>query len=94
MKTRKVYIICGGAYVAGKEIVSLVLGRGLRDAGFDPDFVTSLWTNGDFTRRLQENHFSYRALRIGFISATLRLEPLRCTCSYVTCRRFYLITVD
>jgi glycosyltransferase involved in cell wall biosynthesis len=74
-----VLIVCGAGIVSGKEIVSLHLARGLRDAGWNPQFVTSSWSDGEFVRRLEQDGFNYQRLRLGFISATLRLDPLLMT---------------
>jgi glycosyltransferase involved in cell wall biosynthesis len=74
-----VLIVCPAGIVSGKEIVSLHLARGLRDAGWNPEFVTSSWSDGEFVRRLEQHGFKYRRLHIGFISASLRLDPLLMT---------------
>ena len=76
---RAVQIVCGAGIVSGKEIVSLLLARGLRDAGWNPEFMTSPWGDGEFVRRLEQDGFNYRLLRLGFISASLRREPLLMT---------------
>jgi glycosyltransferase involved in cell wall biosynthesis len=75
----EVLIVCGAGIVSGKEIVSLHLARGLRDAGWNPEFVTSSWGDREFVRRLEQDGFKYQRLRIGFISASLRLDPLLMT---------------
>jgi glycosyltransferase involved in cell wall biosynthesis len=74
-----VLIVCGAGIVSGKEIISLHLARGLRDTGWNPEFVTSSWSDGEFVRRLEQDGFNYQRLRLGFISATLRLDPLLMT---------------
>ena len=79
MSARDVLIVCGAGYVSGKEVVSLTLARGLRDLGYDVEFVASSWSDGDFVRRLDQAGFRYRCLRVGFISAALRWQPLKCT---------------
>src|ERR1700675_2884618 len=76
---RTVEIVCPAGIVSGKEIVSLHLARGLRDAGWHPEFVTSSWGDGEFVRRLERDGFKYQRLRLGFIPATLRLDPLLMT---------------
>jgi glycosyltransferase involved in cell wall biosynthesis len=76
---RTIEIVCGAGLVAGKEIVSLLLGRGLRDRGWNPEFITSSWCDQEFIRRLEQDDFKYQRLRIGFISASLRLDPLLMT---------------
>jgi glycosyltransferase involved in cell wall biosynthesis len=74
-----VLIVCPAGIVSGKEIVSLHLARGLCDAGWNPEFVTSSWGDGEFARRLEQDGFKYQRLRLGFISASLRLDPLLMT---------------
>jgi hypothetical protein len=53
----KVVIVCPAGIVAGKEIISLALARGLRAQGWDPEFVTSSWNDGEFIRRLESEYF-------------------------------------
>jgi len=77
--TRTVQIVCGAGLISGKEIVSLHLGRGLRDAAWNVQFVTSKWGDVEFIRRLEHDGFAYQRLRLGFISVTPRIEPLLMT---------------
>jgi len=72
-------IICGAGILSGKEMMALELGKGLRDAGHAVSYVTSLWGDGRFRSRLEELGFPMACVRIGFISATLKLECLRMT---------------
>src|SRR5450755_3052266 len=74
-----VLIVCGAGIVSGKEIVSLHLARGLRDAGWTSRFLTSEWGDGEFVRRLEHDGFRYQCLRLGFISASLCVEPMLMT---------------
>ncbi len=59
--------------------MALELGRGLRDAGNEISYVTSLWGDVKYRSLLQELGFRVTSVRIGFISATLTLECLRMT---------------
>lgn len=77
--TRAVKIFCGGTVVYGKEIVSLLLARGLREARWNPAFISSNWNSPNVTARLTASGFGCEFLWLGFISATLRIEPLLCT---------------
>jgi glycosyltransferase involved in cell wall biosynthesis len=79
VKAPTVLIVCGAGIVSGKEIVSLHLARGLRDAGWNPEFVTSSWSDGSFVRRLEQDGLKYQRLRLGFISASLGLDTLLMT---------------
>ena len=72
-------IICGAGLLSGKEMMALELGQGLRQAGHEVSYVTSLWGDGKFRARLDELGFTKACMRIGFISATLTLECLRMT---------------
>lgn len=63
--------------VAGKEIMALELGQGLRDHGHSVDYVTTLWGDGVFGQRLDALRFEQTAMRLGFISATMTLECIR-----------------
>jgi glycosyltransferase involved in cell wall biosynthesis len=74
-----IQIVCGAGTVSGKEIVSVLLAQGLRDAGWSPEFITSRWGDGEFVRRLKHDGFKYQLLRLGFISASLRISPLLMT---------------
>src|SRR5262249_26113791 len=79
MNGTTVCIVCGAGMVSGKEVISLALARGLRNAGWNPHFITSRWNGGDFVRRLQGDGFSFELLRLGFISASLQPAPLMMT---------------
>jgi glycosyltransferase involved in cell wall biosynthesis len=74
-----VLIVCGAGIVSGKEIVSLHLARGLRDVGWNSWFLTSEWGDGEFARRLEYDGFRYQRLRLGFISASVNVEPMLMT---------------
>jgi glycosyltransferase involved in cell wall biosynthesis len=75
----RVLIFCSGPVVYGKEVVSLLLARGLYDAGWSPEFIASNWNKTNFRTWLRASGFRHRFLWVGFISLTFRLEPLRCT---------------
>jgi len=76
---RRIWIVCGAGFVAGKEIASLNLAEGLRARGRDVSFVTTRWTNGDFPTRLAMKGFTNKVLPLGFISKRLDLYALKCT---------------
>jgi glycosyltransferase involved in cell wall biosynthesis len=76
---RRIQIMCAAGLVSGKEIVTLTLAKGLRERGWDVQFITSSWCAPEFIRRLEAEKFVYRQLRIGFISASLRIDPLLMT---------------
>ena len=79
MTSRAVQIVCGAGCVFGKEVVAIRLARGLREAGWQPEFITSRWHDGEFQSRLERDHFDFKSIPIGFISATPRFEHMRDT---------------
>lgn len=71
----KVVIVAGGAALFGKETIALELGAGLRASGVDVSFISSLWCgDGAFGKRLQHLGIPAHFMRLGFISASLRLD--------------------
>lgn len=72
-------VVCGAGYVSGKEIMTFELARGLQARGCAVKVITSTWNDGDFCQRLEVANLSYESLPLGFISATLRREPLLMT---------------
>ena len=72
-------IICGAGYISGKEIVALELVAGLHDSGYDVDVATTMWGNGEFAKRLQALNVQAHPMRLGYVSATPRLNELRMT---------------
>src|SRR5215831_14440491 len=79
MEDRPIVIVCGAGYVGGKEMMALELGEGLAHRSVPVSYITSFWHNGDFADRLRRLHLPFRALPIGFFSATLTKECLRMT---------------
>src|SRR5439155_683389 len=77
--SRKILIVAPAGLVGGKEVISLTLARGLRDEGWEPEFITSRWNNGEFVRQLEREEFAYHLLWLGFIAASLRPRVLRMT---------------
>ena len=72
-----VLLIGGGNIIAGKEIMLLTLARGLRGAGMNVEFITSIWGGKDeFLSRLQSEGFRFYRLRLGFISLSLQWKPI------------------
>lgn len=59
--------------------MSLELGEGLREAGMEVHFLTARWGSGEFARRAKERGFAVDRMWLGFISATLKWEPIRMT---------------
>lgn len=76
MKARKIYIVCGGGILSGREAACIALGEGLRQHNADVEYLTSAWGNGDFTARLRAKGFKCHFLRLGFISISLSWKPI------------------
>jgi glycosyltransferase involved in cell wall biosynthesis len=73
---RTVVLIGGGPIIAGKEIMLLTLGRGLRNLGYGVKFITSVWGGkGDFVARLKSEGFDFSRVRLGFISIAMQWKP-------------------
>ena len=76
-ETTTVVLVGGGTIIAGKEIMLLALGRGLREAGFNVEFITTLWGGeGEFAARLKAAGFKFARIRLGFISISLGWTPI------------------
>jgi glycosyltransferase involved in cell wall biosynthesis len=78
-----ILIVCGAGYVSGKEAMALELGQGLARNGEAVSFITSLWNNGDFVKRLELAGLPNHILPIGFISATFTAECLCMTAEQI-----------
>lgn len=66
----KVGIVCGGGIVSGKEIMVLQLADGLRNAGMEVEVVSSYWSDGKFSARLEALRIPTHKVWFGFLSAT------------------------
>jgi glycosyltransferase involved in cell wall biosynthesis len=75
----RIGIVSRAENVSGKEIMTLELGKGLKGAGHDLLFVSSIWNNGDYGRRLAHQGFTVINLPLGAISATMRSRPFKQT---------------
>jgi glycosyltransferase involved in cell wall biosynthesis len=75
----RVAIVCGGGILSGKEIMVLELADGLRNSGYDLEIVNSLWTDGNFARRLDEMGLRTHPVWFGFISMTMSPASLYMT---------------
>ncbi len=59
--------------------MALELGQGLHVAGMRIIYVTSRWSNGAFSKRLDDLGLPHYQIRLGFISATLTFDCMRMT---------------
>ena len=72
-----VFLVGGGNIIAGKEIMLLTLARGLKNAGFNVEVITSIWGGKDeFVSRLKSEGLRFHRIRLGFISKTLQWKPM------------------
>lgn len=67
----RITIVSRAENVSGKEIMSLELGEGLRDAGHQVRYVTSRWNDGNYMARLHALGLPGLRMDLGSISATL-----------------------
>jgi glycosyltransferase involved in cell wall biosynthesis len=75
----RILIVCGAGYVAGKEVVTLALLRGLRDLGHETLCATSTWADGDFEGRLLKSGLRSSKIHVGFISRRMTASAVRMT---------------
>lgn len=75
----RILVVCGAGTLFGKEIVTLLLLKGLRDRGHEVSCITSTWRDGKFEKRLRELSIPFTALPLGFISKTLSWSALGMT---------------
>lgn len=59
--------------------MALELGQGIRALEHEVIYITSLWGDGQFRNQLDAQSFRKRCMRLGFISATFRLDCIKMT---------------
>jgi len=64
--SKSILVITGGTYIAGTEIVTLDVLRGLKQAGWPLHCIISGWNNGDFPIRLEKLGISYSTIKLGW----------------------------
>ena len=74
----KLAIVCGSGYISGKEIMALELAGGLKTRAM-MSMLRRRWGTGEFGDRLRALNVQAHPMRLGFISATPRLNELRMT---------------
>ena len=65
--SKKILFFAGGSYVAGAEIITLLLLKGLKDKGHDVRCVINGWNDGDFKKRLSEIDIPYYEVKLGWL---------------------------
>ena len=87
---KKILFFTGGSYVAGLEIVTLQLIKGLKDRGFDVRCVVNGWNDGDFKSRLAAMNVPCYEVKIGWLYLTKPSWTLDTLLNYprafLTCR--------
>lgn len=63
----RILFFIGGSYVAGVEIVSLNLIKGLKESGFEVRCVINKWNDGDFKTRLADIDVPFIEVKLGWI---------------------------
>lgn len=88
---KKILFFTGGSYVAGLEIVTLQLIKGLKDRGFDVRCVVNGWNDGDFKSRLAAMNVPCYEVKIGWLYLTKPSWTLDTLLNYprafLTCRK-------
>ncbi|HOZ79596.1 MAG TPA: glycosyltransferase family 4 protein [Ferruginibacter sp.] len=88
---KKILFFTGGSYVAGLEIVTLQLIKGLKDRGIDVRCVVNGWNDGDFKSRLAAMNVPCYEVKIGWLYLTKPSWTLDTLLNYprafLTCRK-------
>ena len=72
----RILTVCVSGRVFGAEVVTLKMLEGFKQVGHEQLAVTSIWTDGEFSRRLRELQIDEVKLPFGMISKKLALRPL------------------
>jgi hypothetical protein len=80
----RILIVCTSAQVFGVEVITLKLLEGLKIAGHELLAVTSTWTDGEFSRRLDVVGVPEMRLPFGFFSKRLTVQAVRWTAAFVS----------
>lgn len=87
---KKILFFTGGSYVAGLEIVTLQLIKGLKERGYDVRCVVNGWNDGDFKNRLAMMNVPCYEVKIGWLYLTKPSWTLDTLLNYpkayITCR--------
>jgi len=79
----RILTVCASTNVFGAEIITLKLLEGFSRAGHEQLAVTSIWTDGEFNRRLSALGISEVRLPFGALSKRLALQPMWWTANVV-----------
>lgn len=77
----RILTVCSSAYVFGAEIVTLKMLEGFKLCSHEQIAVTSVWTDGEMSRRLQQLGIREEIMPFGMVSASITPRHLYWTAS-------------
>jgi glycosyltransferase involved in cell wall biosynthesis len=80
----RILTVCVSSSVFGAEIVTLKMLEGFKRAGHEQIAVTTIWTDGEFNRRLSQLGIPEVRMPFGMLSKKLSLRPLWWTTKMVS----------
>ena len=72
----RILTVCTSTQVFGAEVITLKLLEGFKQARHEQIAVTTIWTDGEFNRRLTEIGIREVRLPFGFLSKMLAWQPI------------------
>jgi glycosyltransferase involved in cell wall biosynthesis len=72
----RILTVCASTKVFGAEVITLKLLEGFKKRGHDQVAITSIWTDGEFNRRLAAIGVAEVRMPFGFLSKVLKPQPL------------------
>src|SRR6266478_5283385 len=72
----RILTVCTSWRVFGAEVMSLNLLEAFKGRGHEQQAVTSIWTDGDFSRRLSALGIGETKLPLGALSVSLSWRPM------------------
>jgi glycosyltransferase involved in cell wall biosynthesis len=79
----RILTVCTSTSVFGAEVVTLKMLDGFKRAGHEQLAITSIWTDGEFNRRLAALGIEEQRLPFGFFSKRIALRPIWWTTKFV-----------
>jgi glycosyltransferase involved in cell wall biosynthesis len=80
----RILTVCTSTNVFGAEAITLKMLEGFKKRGHQQLAVTSIWTDGEFTRRLANIGISEVRLSFGFFSKRMTLQSIRWTAKFAS----------
>ena len=81
----RILTVCVSTQVFGAEIITLKMLEGFKRAGHEQLAITTIWTDGEFNRKLAAIGINEIRLPFGFLSKVLRPQPLWWTAQVLAC---------